>query len=93
MMKIQILVACEHCDGEAYLPVGEATDFQGQHYIRYSACPTCNGTGNQTAWISMEEFARFLSQAQNPSDRISHRANINQQEKEELCKKILPKTA
>ncbi len=35
MLKVHILTHCEHSDGEAYLPVGEAESYSGNHL-------TCN---------------------------------------------------
>jgi hypothetical protein len=35
MIKVQILIPCEHCKGEAYVPVGEATSSIGEPYIRH----------------------------------------------------------
>ena len=34
MIKVQILTRCEHCHGQAYLPIGEAQDYQGNTYTR-----------------------------------------------------------
>ncbi len=35
MVKVQILDRFEHCEGEAYLPVGEAKSYTGERYTRY----------------------------------------------------------
>jgi hypothetical protein len=35
MIKLQILIPCEHCDGSAYVPVGEAASSTGEPYIRH----------------------------------------------------------
>ena len=64
MIKVQILVACEHCHGQAYLPIAEAQDYQGQTYIRHAPCPMCDGSGKAPRWIDLAEFARLLAQAQ-----------------------------
>jgi hypothetical protein len=32
MIKVQVLTQCEHCNGEAYVPIGEAEDCQGHKY-------------------------------------------------------------
>ena len=32
MIKVQVLTQCKHCNGEAYLPMGEALDSQGRTY-------------------------------------------------------------
>jgi len=29
MIKVQVLTQCEHCNGEAYVPMSEAEDCQG----------------------------------------------------------------
>jgi hypothetical protein len=35
MIKVQVLTQYEHCDGKAYLPIGEGEDIQGHIYTRY----------------------------------------------------------
>ena len=60
MNKVQILTQCEHCQGQAYLPVGEAESYTGEKYTRYFPCPACNGTGAQTKWISLAVLAGLL---------------------------------
>ena len=44
MIKVHILAQCEHCTGEAYLPVGEAERYSGQRHKRYLPCPQCQVT-------------------------------------------------
>jgi hypothetical protein len=63
MIKVQILTTCQHCDGEAYLPIGEAVSFTGEAYTRYEPCPVCQGSGEQTKWVSLREFADLLERA------------------------------
>ena len=63
MIKVQILTKCKHCDGEAYLPVGESESYTGETYMRYEPCPQCQGSGKQTQWISLKEFADLLERA------------------------------
>ena len=63
MIKVQILTRCTYCDGEAYLPQGEAISYTGESYQRYAPCPRCQGTGNITRWISLQEFADLLEKA------------------------------
>lgn len=60
MIKIQILTQCEHCDGKAYLPECEDISANGEPYTRYRPCPQCNGSGKQTKWITLGEFADLL---------------------------------
>jgi hypothetical protein len=50
MVKVQILTRCEACDGEAYVPVGEAISTKGEPYTRYEPCAQCQGSGNQL-WV------------------------------------------
>jgi hypothetical protein len=35
MIKVQILIPCEHCEGNAYVPVDEALRTIGEAYIRH----------------------------------------------------------
>ena len=62
MIKVQILAQCEHCQGQAYLPIGEGEDHRGRKYTRYAPCPMCEGSGNQPKWIPLPEFAVMLNQ-------------------------------
>jgi len=54
---------CEFCDGEAYLPIGEAESYAGEKYIRYEPCPQCQGSSNHAKWVSLQEFADLLDRA------------------------------
>lgn len=67
MDKFRILSKCEYCQGKAYLPEGEAEDYKGRKYIKYKACPHCEGTGLRGKWIELSEFADLLEQ-----DRSTH---------------------
>ena len=63
MIKVHILTTCEHCAGEAYLPVGEAETYTGEKYTRYWPCTQCQGSGRQSKWISLRAFADLLEKA------------------------------
>ena len=63
MIKVHILDRCENCDGEAYLPIGEAESYLGVKYIQYEPCSQCQGSGKQAKWISLQEFADLLDRA------------------------------
>ena len=63
MIKVNILTRCEHCDGDCYLPVGEAESYTGERYMRYEPCEACNGVGRQARWVSLREFADLLERA------------------------------
>ena len=63
MIKVHILDRCQHCDGAAYLPIGEAESYAGEKYIRYEPCPQCQGSGNQAKWASLQEFADLMERA------------------------------
>ena len=76
MIKVQVLTQCEHCNGEAYLPIGEAEDSQGHKYTRHVPCLMCEGSGNQSSWISLEDFAKLLVQAQCPHDHTSYQGRM-----------------
>ena len=43
MLKVHILATCSHCNGKAYLPMGEDEDCQGQKYTRHCP-PACYST-------------------------------------------------
>jgi hypothetical protein len=76
MFKVRILSKCSHCNGEAYLPIDECEDSQGRTYTRYTPCPTCEGSGNQPQWVSLEDFAQLLCQAQCSHVHTSMQGNI-----------------
>jgi len=60
MNKVQILTICQACSGHAYVPVGEETSYTGMKYIRHRPCFACQGSGKQTHWIEIQEFAMLL---------------------------------
>lgn len=43
MIEIQIQTYCQHCDGQAYLPIGEAESYAGEQYMQYEPCYQCHG--------------------------------------------------
>ena len=63
MIKVHILTTCEHCGGEAYLPIGEAESYTGEKYTKYRPCPQCQGSGRQSKWIDLRAFADLLEKA------------------------------
>jgi hypothetical protein len=76
MLKVNILATCSHCNGEAYLPMGEAEDSHGNKYIRHIPCPFCEGSGNEPKWVNMLDFATLMRQAICPHKRTSFNGNI-----------------
>ena len=58
-IKVQILDECEHCQGEAYMPIGEAVSYTGELYIRYKPCRFCEGTGEYPRWITISELIQI----------------------------------
>lgn len=64
MLKVHILATCTFCNGEAYLPIGDATDSKGNTYTRYAPCTMCDGTGSRPTWVSLPDFLTMLKQAQ-----------------------------
>ena len=60
MNKVQILTTCQACCGKAYLPLGEVVSPIGVKYIRHRSCIACQGSGKQTHWIDVQEFANLL---------------------------------
>jgi hypothetical protein len=57
MNKVQILTTCQACSGQAHVPIGEETSPTGVLYIRHRPCFACQGSGKQTLWIEVQEFA------------------------------------
>ena len=77
MKKVQVLTQCEHCNGEAYLPMGEAEDCQGRIYTRYDPCPMCEGSGNEPKWIDLQNFAILMQQALCPHDHTTYHGSMH----------------
>ena len=63
MIKVHILDRCEHYDGAAYLPIGEATSYASEKYMQYEPCSQCQGSGKQAKWVSLQEFADLLDRS------------------------------
>ena len=76
MIKVQVLTQCEHCSGDAYLPMGEAEDCQGHTYTRHVPCPMCAGSGNEPKWIGLDDFAKLLVQAQCLHEHTSYQGSM-----------------
>jgi hypothetical protein len=77
MLKVHILSICSNCNGEAYLPMGEAEDCQGHKYSRHIPCPSCEGSGNESKWVSLEDFANLLRQAACPHEHTTHQGSMH----------------
>ena len=60
MEKIQMLTTCQACNGRASVPVREEVSLTGAKYIRHRPCFACQGSGKQTRWIDVQEFAMLL---------------------------------
>ena len=71
MTKVQILTTCPSCNGQAYLPLCQAEDYQGRGYTRYTTCSQCEGSGLAPKWITLKEFATLLLQEQCPHKHTS----------------------
>ena len=71
MVKVRILTKCEHCNGKANLPVGEAINTKGETDNRHLPCPICDGTGDVGKWIDLAEFAILLKQSTCIHEHIS----------------------
>ena len=76
MIKVQVLTQREHCNGEAYLPLGEADDYQGHKYTRYVPCPMCDGSGNKPKLIDLDDFTKLLVQAAYPHEHTSYQGSM-----------------
>lgn len=77
MLKIQILTACGHCNGQACIPNGEGEDHQGHKFARYSPCPMCEGTGKQPKWVSLSVLKEMLVQVQCPHAQTSYQGGMH----------------
>lgn len=62
MLKVHVLAPCSHCDGKAYLPMGETEDCHGHKYILHIPCLYCEGSGNEPKWINLQDFAKLMQQ-------------------------------
>ncbi len=67
--KVQILDVCQHCKGEAYIPVEEAMDWKGEKYLRHEPCAACQGSGKETRWVELPEFLMLLEQCKCKHER------------------------
>jgi RecJ-like exonuclease len=76
MLKIQVIAPCSHCNGKAYLPMGEVEDSQGHKYIQHIPCPTCEGSGNKPMWIDLQELVKLMQQAVCPHKHTSFQGNV-----------------
>ena len=76
MIKVQILDRCETCKGQAYLPDGLVVSNNGEPYQKHKPCTNCNGSGNQTRWISLEELSVMLQETSCPHTHISYHGNF-----------------
>lgn len=76
MNKVQILIPCSHCNGAAYLPIGEALSASGEPYIRHAPCSVCEGSGMVPKWVDLQEFIRFLQQAQCQHKHTSYHGSM-----------------
>lgn len=63
MNKVHILTRCDHCDGEAYLPIGETESYTGKRYMQYAPCRVCQGSGLVEKWVNLKDFADMLDKA------------------------------
>ncbi len=77
MLKVHILATCSKCNGEAYLPMGEAEDCQGHKYTRHIPCPYCEGSGNEPRWVDIQDFAKLILQAICPHNHTSYQGNMH----------------
>jgi hypothetical protein len=71
MVKVQVLVKCEHCQAQAPVPPGGTHDDNG------IPCLDCDGSGNQAKWVTLQEFAVLLEQAKCPHKHTSYRGGMH----------------
>jgi hypothetical protein len=61
-VKVHVLLKCRACNGAAYLPVEEETDWMGQKYLKHRACATCEASGLEERWLELPDFLLLLEQ-------------------------------
>lgn len=76
-IKVHILVPCQRCKGQAYLPTDEAMGANGKPYFQHEPCPACEGSGNQDRWINLEEFGELLKQETCPHSLTTHQGGFH----------------
>ena len=74
MLKVYIQDRCPYCDGQAYLPAGEATDWKGETLTRYAPCQMCEGTGERGKWVGLP---RLPEDAQCKHEHTSYRGGMH----------------
>jgi hypothetical protein len=77
MLKVQILDRCSYCKGKALLPMGQANNWKGEVYTVYGKCPICQGTGESARWVSLEDFAKLLADAQCKHEHTAFRGGMH----------------
>ena len=77
MLKVQVQASCLYCNGKAYMPLGEAEDSKGNKYIRHIPCPYCEGSGNESKWIDLQDFAKLMQQAVCTHNHTSFQGNMH----------------
>ena len=77
MLKVHILDRCPTCQGKAYLPAGEATNWKGETYTRFTPCQMCDGTGERGNWVSLPDFTALLKQAGCQHEHTSTRGHMH----------------
>ena len=61
MDKVQVLTTCHVCHGASYLPTNEVlSTVDGRTYVRHVPCTACAGSGRETRWIDIRDFADLL---------------------------------
>lgn len=76
-IKVHILIPCERCKGEAYLPIGEARGSNGKPYIQHEPCPACDGSSTQPKWIDLAEFDELLKQETCPHSLTTYHGGFH----------------
>lgn len=77
MTKVHILTTCDHCNGQAYLPLSEVEDALGRKYMQHTLCPLCNGSGQRPKWIDLQEFAQLLGSVLCPHTRTAFQGRMH----------------
>ena len=58
--EIQLRTTCRACGGKALLRTNEVLSISGWKFFRHVPCAACEGSGKETRWIEIRDFARLL---------------------------------
>jgi DnaJ-class molecular chaperone len=73
MDKVQILTTCHVCHGASFLPTNEVMhSANGRNYVRHVPCTACAGSGRESRWIEIRDFADRLFDSQREEEETQN---------------------